>query len=213
MSLVSLLCGRLLRVLQSILGVVKRALCFMRKRDNIGELPFTVVVRQSAPEDPYPTAVAPGGWDDHWEEKQAVEEKIDEWRRKKAEVNQSQTQKNDDIDFFNDMQPDIKKAKKVVLKPRINQHARENRNLFGFSEDAPVNGPLSAQLGDLDDAEMPAWDDDIDSTLNQHRAEKHRMRMEEHDRRLREKRGQRAATGGYHYEGDATHGMHGGVPQ
>ncbi|VDO74403.1 unnamed protein product [Haemonchus placei] len=73
--------------------------------------------------------------------------------------------------------------------------------------------PLSAQLGDLDDAEMPAWDDDIDSTLNQHRAEKHRQRMEEHDRRLREKRGQRAATGGYHYEGDATHGMHGGVPQ
>ncbi|VDO94421.1 unnamed protein product [Heligmosomoides polygyrus] len=57
--------------------------------------------------------------------------------------------------------------------------------------------PLSAQLGDLDDAEGPAWDDDIDSTLNQHRAEKHRTRMEEHDRRLREKRGQRQATTGY----------------
>ncbi|WKY16299.1 hypothetical protein Q1695_001182 [Nippostrongylus brasiliensis] len=55
--------------------------------------------------------------------------------------------------------------------------------------------PLSAQLGDLDDAETPAWDDDIDSTLHQHRAEKHRARMEEHDRRLKEKRGQRTSTG------------------
>ncbi|EYB91165.1 hypothetical protein Y032_0209g2090 [Ancylostoma ceylanicum] len=55
--------------------------------------------------------------------------------------------------------------------------------------------PLSTQLGDLDDAEAPAWDDDIDSTLHEHRAEKHRTRMEEHDRRMREKRGQRATTG------------------
>ncbi|KAK6032273.1 hypothetical protein OSTOST_01546 [Ostertagia ostertagi] len=140
MSLASLICGRLLRIFQSILGLMKRALCFMRKRDNIGELPFTVVVRQTAPEDPYPTAVAPAGWDDHWEEKQVVEEKIDEWRRKKAEANQSLSQKNDDIDFFNDMQPNIKKAKKVVLKPKVPQHARENRNLFGFTEDSSVDG-------------------------------------------------------------------------
>ncbi|VDL72210.1 unnamed protein product [Nippostrongylus brasiliensis] len=63
-----------------------------------------------------------------------------------------------------------------------------NANSFAIS-------PLSAQLGDLDDAETPAWDDDIDSTLHQHRAEKHRARMEEHDRRLKEKRGQRTSTG------------------
>lgn len=167
----------------------------MRKRENIGELPFTVVVRQNAPEDPYPSAVAAAGWDERWEEKQAVEEKIDEWRRKKAEANP--TGKNEDIDFFNDMQPEIKKAKKVVLKSKTQQAPRGNRNLFGFTEDSSVDVPLSAQLGDLDDAEGPAWDDDIDSTLNQHRAEKHRTRMEEHDRRLREKRGQRQATTGY----------------
>ncbi|KAK6055872.1 hypothetical protein COOONC_06624 [Cooperia oncophora] len=88
----------------------------MRKRDNIGELPFTVVVRQTAPEDPYPTAVAHGGWDDHWEEKQVVEEKIDEWRRKKAEANHSQSQKNEDIDFFNDMQPTLRKRKRLSVR-------------------------------------------------------------------------------------------------
>ncbi|ETN84973.1 hypothetical protein NECAME_01535 [Necator americanus] len=194
MSLASLLCGRVIRLFQSILGLLKRVMCFMRKRENIGELPFTVVVRQSAPDDPYPSAVTSSDWDDRWGEKQAVEDKIEEWRRKKTESNQNT--KSDDIDFFNDMQPDIKKAKKIMLKPKVSsQKSEENRNLFGYMGDSNVEMPLSTQLGDLDDAEAQAWDDDIDSTLHEHRAEKHRTRMEEHDRRMREKRGQRTSTG------------------
>ncbi|VDO94423.1 unnamed protein product [Heligmosomoides polygyrus] len=168
MSLAALICGRVIRIFQSVLGLLKRALCFMRKRENIGELPFTVVVRQNAPEDPYPSAVAAAGWDERWEEKQAVEEKIDEWRRKKAviliQAEANPTGKNEDIDFFNDMQPEIKKAKKVrrlavmrvpfldfepvgillvslkvVLKSKTQQAPRGNRNLFGFTEDSSVD--------------------------------------------------------------------------
>ncbi|EYB91157.1 hypothetical protein Y032_0209g2088 [Ancylostoma ceylanicum] len=138
MSFATLLCGRVIRLFQSILGLLKRAMCFMRKRENIGELPFTVVVRQSAPEDPYPSAVTSSDWDGRWDEKQAVEDKIEEWRRKKTESNQSP--KDDDIDFFNDMQPDIKKPKKLVLKPKVSsQKSQENRNLFGYTDDSNVD--------------------------------------------------------------------------
>lgn len=74
------------------------------------------------------------------------------------------TGKNEDIDFFNDMQPEIKKAKKVrrlavmrvpfldfepvgillvslkvVLKSKTQQAPRGNRNLFGFTEDSSVD--------------------------------------------------------------------------
>ncbi|VDM58654.1 unnamed protein product [Angiostrongylus costaricensis] len=185
--------SRMIRLFQSVLGLAKRSLCCSRKRDNIGELPFTVVVRQTAPEDPYPSGSVSTGWDSRWSEKQAVQERIDEWRRKKMEANHSSIR---DIDFFDDMQPNIEKAKKVVLKSTMSQGSSDgSRNLFGFSDDTRVDVPLSAQLGDLDDEEMPAWDDDIDSTLRAHRAEKHRSRIEEHDRRMREKRNERAVTG------------------
>ncbi|VDK59301.1 unnamed protein product [Cylicostephanus goldi] len=139
MSLASLLCGRVIRLFHSILGLFKRAMCFMRKRENIGELPFTVVVRHSAPEDPYPSAVTSTGWDEHWDEKQAVEDKIEEWRRKKTETNQS-SPTGEDIDFFNDMQPEIKKPKKVVLRPKMpGRNSQENRNLFGYTDDSHVD--------------------------------------------------------------------------
>ncbi|EYB91160.1 hypothetical protein Y032_0209g2088 [Ancylostoma ceylanicum] len=122
-------------------------MCFMRKRENIGELPFTVVVRQSAPEDPYPSAVTSSDWDGRWDEKQAVEDKIEEWRRKKTESNQSP--KDDDIDFFNDMQPDIKKPKKLVLKPKVSsQKSQENRNLFGYTDDSNVDVVVRHGIGD-----------------------------------------------------------------
>ncbi|KHJ99511.1 hypothetical protein OESDEN_00492 [Oesophagostomum dentatum] len=139
MSLASLLCGRLVRLLHSILGLFKRALCFMRKRENIGELPFTVVVNQSTPDDPYPSAVTSSGWDEHWCEKQDVEDKIEEWRRKKILKNETSNPHSEDVDFFNDMQPDIKKAKKIVLKPKSSQRTRENRNLFGYTDDSNVD--------------------------------------------------------------------------
>ncbi|KAJ1373686.1 hypothetical protein KIN20_036156 [Parelaphostrongylus tenuis] len=193
MNFVLMLCSRIVRLFQSLLGLIKRSLCCSRKRDNIGELPFTVVMRQAAPDDPYPSgSSASPAWDNRWSEKQSVQERIDEWRRKKMEANHSSI---NNTDFFDDMKPNIEKAKKVVLKSKSSRETSSgNRDLFGFTDDTRIDVPLSAQLGDLDDTEMPAWDDDIDSTLRAHRAEKHRSRVEEHDRRMKEKRSERAVT-------------------
>ncbi|CAJ0933578.1 unnamed protein product, partial [Mesorhabditis belari] len=136
MSMVGLLCGRIFRFLQSFLGIFKRALCFLRKRDNnIGELPFTVAVQRSPSEDSLQYSQKPvDSWDSSWEQKAEVDGKIEQYRLEQEKQRTKSVEASDEPNFFDDMAPDIKKAKKVLLKTK-RSGVHQSRNLFDFNND------------------------------------------------------------------------------
>ncbi|CAI2356311.1 unnamed protein product [Caenorhabditis sp. 36 PRJEB53466] len=58
----------------------------------------------------------------------------------------------------------------------------------------PSERGASATLGEIEDDLMGWGDDDLDTTLKQHREEQHRQLQLEHERRLHQKKMQNAAT-------------------
>uniref|UniRef100_A0A1I7XF11 Ovule protein n=1 Tax=Heterorhabditis bacteriophora TaxID=37862 RepID=A0A1I7XF11_HETBA len=107
-----LICGHILRLIQSVLGVIRRVLCFMRKRSNIGELPYTVNIasRHSSTSQSYQEVPTSMIWDNNWDEKVTIEGKIEEWRKKQV----------------------------VIKRNLCPQSSTEKRNLFEFNADSKV---------------------------------------------------------------------------
>ncbi|CAI4230258.1 unnamed protein product [Auanema sp. JU1783] len=142
MTFLRLILVRIGHLFKSIAALCSRILCFFsRRRDHIGELPYTVVVAKNNPSDiSIPERVSTdsvGGWDNQWDTKQNVENKIEQWRSTK--IAPPQVQETQEPDFFNDMQPDFKKAKKVILRPKMSsQDSVEKKNLFNYTDDVAV---------------------------------------------------------------------------
>ncbi|CAJ0584024.1 unnamed protein product, partial [Mesorhabditis spiculigera] len=142
MSMITLICGRIIRFLHSILGFLKRVVCFWRKRDNnIGELPFTVNVNRGPSEVrsevPILPPVVADQWDSGWEQRDLVDQKIEAYRLEQEKIRTKSVDADEGPNFFDDMAPDIKKARKVVLKPK-NSGSQQSRNLFAFNSDEAV---------------------------------------------------------------------------
>uniref|UniRef100_A0A2A6BGP7 PNPLA domain-containing protein n=1 Tax=Pristionchus pacificus TaxID=54126 RepID=A0A2A6BGP7_PRIPA len=161
-----LICGRIGRMLASLFALLQRAICFGKKRDNIGELPFHVKSAAAArlSEDRVPlmgsddeptfaahpmaaaaAAYAPAGdsWSEpNWDQQVIVESKIEEFRRKKA-GEKTPPPPEEQIDFFSDMAPKLTKPK--VLRPVAVRPQPQQRNVFEYSETAVLPGEARQQ--------------------------------------------------------------------
>ncbi|GMR33152.1 hypothetical protein PMAYCL1PPCAC_03347, partial [Pristionchus mayeri] len=205
-----LICGRIGRMFASLFALLQRAMCFGKKRDNIGELPFHVKSAASArrSEDRVPlmgatddfavhpvaataAAYAPAAdsWGEpNWDQQVIVESKIEEFRRKKK-GEKTPPPPEEQIDFFSDMAPKLTKPK--VLRP-VAVRPTQQRNLFEFSEAAVLPG--ESELGVIDDdaAGDVAWEEaDIDGLLDDARQQKREERLAQHARRNEERRAAR----------------------
>ncbi|GMT02857.1 hypothetical protein PENTCL1PPCAC_25031, partial [Pristionchus entomophagus] len=206
-----LICGRIGRLLASLFALLQRAVCFGKKRDNIGELPFHVksaaaarrsddrVPLMSQSDDDATTfaahpmaaaaaAYAPVGdsWGEpNWDQQVIVESKIEEFRRKKGEKTPPPPETQ--IDFFSDMAPKLTKPN--VLRPVAVRPQKPQRNLFEVNDALPGE----AELGVIDDEVAdPAWGDaDLDGLVDEARQQKREERLAQHARRNEERRAAR----------------------
>ncbi|VDK45571.1 unnamed protein product [Anisakis simplex] len=118
MWLNTLVVRKLIQVVRFVTFCLKRILCCSKRRKDSESLPFTV--NKHEPSRDYDSSQSQNQWNS-WSNKpfvNVVEEKIDEYRRKQAELLALASQQEnacDEPDFFSDMQPNVKRAKKVFI--------------------------------------------------------------------------------------------------
>ncbi|KAI6192352.1 hypothetical protein M3Y97_00328300 [Aphelenchoides bicaudatus] len=155
-------------------------------------------------------------WDDRTF---GIETKIEEYRQKmqqqKQPANNNQQQQKEkfeqpDDDLFSDLQPKLKAAKTYRVQDPVVNAARQapRQSLFEVKEMDPfANRQFSNELGEIDlnapssnftaestwdagDIDVPDLDEAINEQKRRDASEKQRLRREEHERRLQQKRGQ-----------------------
>ncbi|EFO21136.1 hypothetical protein LOAG_07351 [Loa loa] len=194
MSTIQALRKRALFFFRLIIAILGRLCSCFKRRKNIGELPYTVANRN--PQAYWKSALSEEQWKG-WSDTPfvtSVEEKIIEYRRKKAGPEVA-TEGEIEADFFNDMQP------KVVQTPRAyigNYHniSAQSSNLFGVETDQLLPSHLN-ELGSLEDTnthdEAENWDtqidiEGVDNALREQRAkerqERRLARQMEHAKRF-----------------------------
>uniref|UniRef100_A0AC34QQT2 Receptor-binding cancer antigen expressed on SiSo cells n=1 Tax=Panagrolaimus sp. JU765 TaxID=591449 RepID=A0AC34QQT2_9BILA len=174
-----------------------------RKEKRIGEL------------DLQPTAVISDGhsvshrgsassWENWTDKSFGVESKIDEYRRKQQETAEKKKMKETtapEEDYFNDLRPEIKSAKRLDVNPGRSTPS-PRKNLFEFNEnDISIPMMNGTELGDLDLDEtnhnQDSWDAEMDLSQMDHvfkaqrqkeREERQKQRLIEHEKRLNQKK-------------------------
>uniref|UniRef100_A0A914WSF0 Uncharacterized protein n=1 Tax=Plectus sambesii TaxID=2011161 RepID=A0A914WSF0_9BILA len=137
-------------LLHSLVVCFKRVLCFLRPRRRTNDsLPFTVSSQDAVYSLDGLRGEVPSAqrWDE-WSEKpfsDPVEDKINEYRKKvtleREQMTRRLTQGDEEElepDYFNEMAPEVKKTKKLLLKQK---QQTQRRDLFAVSNepDIPVS--------------------------------------------------------------------------
>ncbi|CCD67559.1 uncharacterized protein CELE_ZK154.4 [Caenorhabditis elegans] len=199
MSIVRAVYVSTMRLLQLIIAFI-RNLCNgnrNKKRMDVDDLPFEVVVDNGRTERKgeeraslLQNEVTDSWGDDDWDKKEEVNDKIEQWRNSNAQKPDTHTKPDDDL--FSTLEPTITSARKVVLAPRGGfRDTAPKKSRFDFNE---ANVGATPTLGDIDDDLLGWGDDDLDSTLKEHREEHHKQLQQEHERRLQQKKLQNAGT-------------------
>ncbi|ULT83242.1 hypothetical protein L3Y34_012471 [Caenorhabditis briggsae] len=190
-----------MRLLQLIISFF-RSLCNgnrNKKRMEMDDVPFEVVVdnirgdRKGEERASLLQNEVTDTWgDDDWDKKEEVNDKIEQWRNNNAQKTDTQQPKPED-DLFSTLEPTITSARKVVVAPRggHSQPAAPQKNRFEFNES---NVGVTAALEDMDDDLLGWGEDDLDTTLKEHREEQRKQLQLEHERRLQQKKLQNAQT-------------------
>uniref|UniRef100_A0A0R3RYS2 Receptor-binding cancer antigen expressed on SiSo cells n=1 Tax=Elaeophora elaphi TaxID=1147741 RepID=A0A0R3RYS2_9BILA len=162
MSTIQALKKRALFIFRLIVAILSRLCCCVKRRKNIGELPFTVAHQN--PQTYWKSVSNDEKWKG-WSDTPfvtSVEEKIVEYRRKKAESEVVSEEK--EMDFFNDMQPKVMQTRRAYIDNYQNTPI-QNSNLFAVKTDEVPSSDLG-ELGNLEDMnlhdETEDWDNQID---------------------------------------------------
>uniref|UniRef100_A0A7E4UR11 Conserved domain protein n=1 Tax=Panagrellus redivivus TaxID=6233 RepID=A0A7E4UR11_PANRE len=143
MSAITVILKKLLSGVLYVVNFVKRVfrLFYRPKESNIGELPRfvepdSIVVNQN---DSYnynqiPPPQTQTSWNSWNDAAFGVESKIEEYRRKQAEAQNKANKGPAEPDYFSDLRPEIKAAKRIELPS--SSPAQPRQNLFEFNEDA-----------------------------------------------------------------------------
>ncbi|KAL3990622.1 hypothetical protein ACH3XW_32540 [Acanthocheilonema viteae] len=163
MSTIQALRKRALFVFRLITTIFSRLCCCFKRRKNIGELPYTVA--HQSPQTYWKSVSNEEKWEG-WSNTpfvNSVEEKIIEYRRKKAE-SEVVAEQRDEADFFNDMQPKVVQTRRAFIDNYCNTPI-QNSNLFAVKIDEVLPSHLG-ELDNLEDAstydENEVWDTQID---------------------------------------------------
>ncbi|KHN80533.1 Receptor-binding cancer antigen [Toxocara canis] len=202
MSMGTLVMRKIFSLVRIILSCLKRVLCCLKRRRGSETLPFIASRDHPSARYQLDPAESANQWDS-WSNKpftNVVEEKIDEYRRKKMEMMSQQENPPEEPDFFTDMQPNVKRTRKAFVGSTSGSMDAKKENLFAFKDDLVPFTANSNELGDLDETPTnneDSWDthidiDDVDDLLKEQRRrerlEKQRARLAEHERRMAEKR-------------------------
>uniref|UniRef100_A0A9J2PTG8 Receptor-binding cancer antigen expressed on SiSo cells n=1 Tax=Ascaris lumbricoides TaxID=6252 RepID=A0A9J2PTG8_ASCLU len=202
MSAGSFVMRKFLSILRFVVSCLKRVLCCLRGHKGVDSLPFTVHDNGIDSRRHFNTSELENQWN-NWNKDpftNVIEEKIDEYRRKKIEMLTQQETTQREPDFFTDMQPNVKRTRKAFVGSSSGDVDTKKENLFAFKDEGIPFIPASNELGDLDESSTlreDRWDtqidiDDVDDLLKEQRKrerlEKQRARLAEHERRVAEKR-------------------------
>lgn len=177
-------------ILLTILSPLKRLICRRKRSTSDTILPMSN--HYSIPQDfnqmPANTEEEFQAWDDWDSESKRI--------ASNGLAGNSRTKKDsqgeeDDIDFFSDMTPRIKKQKKVYIGGNTSS-SQSNANKFALSADVPINH--GSELGSWEDTEN-AWGEEsledlswqADEAIKQSRKSEQQRRLQEHARRKMEK--------------------------
>jgi hypothetical protein len=161
MSVFTIVFRKVISAVLFVVNIFKKliGLFWRRKESNIGELPLhftpTAVISQGHHEQHYQSyggnAVnypsqqpQQNSWNSWNDTTFGVESKIEEYRKKQAEALQRQKSKEkntNEMDFFEDLRPEIKATKRVQMEPKERTTPIPRKNLFEFKEnevDVPV---------------------------------------------------------------------------
>ncbi|CAG9535686.1 unnamed protein product [Cercopithifilaria johnstoni] len=181
MSTIQSLRKRALFIFRLIAAILNRICCCVKRRKNIGELPYTVA--HQSPQTHWRSVSNEEKWEE-WSGTPfvtSIEEKIIEYRRKKAE-SEVVAEDRDKADFFNDMQPKVVQTRRAYIDNYCNAPI-QNSNLFAVKTDEVVPSHLG-ELGNLEDTntynEIEDWEThiDIESVNNALREQKAKERQE-----------------------------------
>uniref|UniRef100_A0A915PCM1 PNPLA domain-containing protein n=1 Tax=Setaria digitata TaxID=48799 RepID=A0A915PCM1_9BILA len=171
MFTIQVLKKRVLYIFRLVLVVLGRLCCCFKRRKNIGELPYTVA--HQSPQTFLKSVANEEQWKG-WSETpfvSSVEDKIIEYRRKKAEPEVVTEEKNE-TDFFNDMQPKVLQTQRQEFPVTIQAYVGNvddteirSSNLFAVKTDQMLPSYFG-ELGTLEDGnaydETEEWDTQID---------------------------------------------------
>lgn len=185
--ILTMIIGRLKAVFIFLLNLLKRSLCCFRRRRKLSadseQLTAVGVVPNFQPE--AGTNQELGSWN-RWGEDgdgppQTVEEHIQLYRSNKSK--QQAEQPLPQPDFFQDMEPEIKRQTKVVLKPREMSSSRLAFNAENIVTncDSELKSWEEAENRQSEWAEAEDWD--ADEILREKRKEEQRKKMMEKEHR------------------------------
>lgn len=174
--------GRIKAVLVFILNILRRSLCCFRRRRklSVDSVPLTDVgvVPNYQPQQGNEDLSNWNRWEDGEGPPQTVEDHIKLYRSKPK-----QPEALPQPDYFQDMEPDIKKQTKVILKPRDMNSSR-----LAFTADAIVpSGESELESWEENEsrqnqwAEAEAWD--ADEILREKRKEEQKKKLMEREHR------------------------------
>ncbi|KAM3727645.1 putative receptor-binding cancer antigen [Dirofilaria immitis] len=179
MSTIQALKKRALFVFRLVVAIFGKLCCCFRRRKNIAELPYTIHQTQTY----FKSASNEEKWEG-WNDTPfitSVEEKIIEYRRKKAE-SEVVAKEEIEVDYFSDMQPKVMQTLKAYIGNSDNTEVQSS-NLFAVKTDEMLP-PCLGELGTLEDTntcdETEEWDNqvDIESINNILREQKAKEREE-----------------------------------
>ncbi|XP_062580197.1 receptor-binding cancer antigen expressed on SiSo cells-like isoform X2 [Saccostrea cucullata] len=184
---------KIVNILLLILSPIKRLICGRKRRTSDTILPLSN--HYSIPKDfnqmPTNTKEEFQAWDD-WNtdsKKQTTNGQLGNPRMMRG--SQGEEEEEEEIDYFSDMTPKIKKQKKVFIG-RDSAMSKSSTDKFAFAGDAPIN--QGSELGSWEDTEN-AWGDEsmedlswhADAAIKQSRKSEQQRRLQEHARRKMEK--------------------------
>ncbi|MFH4978575.1 hypothetical protein AB6A40_005284 [Gnathostoma spinigerum] len=197
MSLVQFVVKKVISFVHLLISCVKRVICFWHHRRSSDSLPLVVPAEERSYNAHFAMeSVATnrtGKWDD-WSEQPftTIQDKIEEYRMKKDEL---ATTSEVEPNFFGDMEPELKKTKKVYVGAKQDAQVDSTRNMFSVKETTNFSEFQTAELGELSDegeSAMNSWDADIDlGGVDSVLREQRRREAEEKQRARQKKRMER----------------------
>ncbi|XP_061169402.1 receptor-binding cancer antigen expressed on SiSo cells-like [Saccostrea echinata] len=183
---------KIFSILLLILSPIKRLICGRKRRTSDTILPLSN--HYSIPQDfnqmPTNTEEEFQSWDD-WNTESKKQTTNGQLGNPRLMRGSQGDEEEEEIDYFSDMTPNIKKQKKVYIG-RDSTTSQSSTNKFAFAGDAPIN--QGSELGSWEDTEN-AWGEEsmedlswqADAAIKQSRKSEQQRRLQEHARRKMEK--------------------------
>lgn len=137
--ILNLIFNKLKSLILLFVNLFRRALCcFRRRKMSCDAVPLTHVISSSDTDERIRDGQNWGDWEDSSEPK-TVQDHIEMYRKRKAQIitgPQEPPSIESQLNFFEDMAPNITKQTKVFLNTKQNDDSRMGLNRLNFSEEA-----------------------------------------------------------------------------